>query len=334
MSWDVYDRFMTVYGDTECDRAIEQARETFLREAIDHPCYRPNCKRNGKPQRFLVERTDVPYKAKFVTFPTEEIFPGDLIEVENYTYIIIEPPRFVDRINWAAVGRLCNLTLRWQDFDGRICSSPVCLDAGVYSTTLNGTDTVQAPDKQFKLYAPYNEDTAKLYLDKRIAVDRRYDKHGNQILECYRITGTNRVAKTYGTGGHLLICELRSSNYSPEHDNTDELICDYVTPPKQDDGAPNAASCTIKGRKSIRIGHTQRYTVERTDNDGQTIDVNSPIWTYGGDTKYATMTPIQDHGAVDLSILKDEDAVGAIIRISATIDNGASYSTLEVEVIG
>ena len=332
MSWETYDRFMNVYGTNEADRAVAAAKETFYLEAVDNPSYHPNCKRNGVPQRFLIERTDVAYKAKFVTFPDEEIWPGDLIEVEDLIYIIIEPPRFLDRINWAAVGRLCNVNLKWQDFDGRICSSPVCLDAGVYSTTLNGTDTVQAPDKQFRLYAPFNSDTAKLYLDKRIAVDTRYDKHGKQILECYRITGMNRVAKTYGEGGHLLICELRSSNFSPEHDNVDELICDYVTPPDESD-ATTPPTCLLNGRSTMRIGKTQKYTAAFVNENDETISGVTAVWALNGDTMGWTLTPGADNTAT-LSVDKDENLIGSVVTLVAAADDDSAHASMEVEVVG
>ena len=332
MSWDVYDRMMNVYGTDEANRAVATAKETFYLEAVDNPGYHPDCKRNGVPQRFLIERTDVPYKAKFVTFPDEDIWPGDLIEVNGLVYIIIEPPRFLDRINWAAVGRLCNVNLKWQDFDGRICSSPVCLDAGVYSTTLNGTDTVQAPDKQFKLFLPFNDDTSKLFLDKRIAVDKRYDKHGRQILECYRITGMNRVAKTYGEGGHLLICELRSSNYSPEHDNVEELICDYIIPPTEDNPS-EPPTCLINGRSTTRIGKSQKYTAAFVDANGNVLSGAEAVWTLDGDTTGWTMTP-NGCNTLMLSVDKKEELIGAVITLTATAQDGSAHASMEVEVIG
>lgn len=329
MSWDVYDTLMNVYGTNEADRAVNTAKETFYREAIDNPGYHPDCKRNGVPQRFLIERTDVPNKAKFVTFPDEKIYPGDLIEVNDLIYIIIEPPRFLDRINWAAVGRLCNIDLKWQDFDGRICHSPVCLDAGVYSTTLNGTDTLQAPDKQFKLFMPYTDETAKFYLDKRIAVDWRYDKHGKKVLECYRVTGMNRVAKTYGEEGHLLICELRSSTFSPEHDNVEELICDYVDPPTEPTEA-TSAQCNIIGRPSIRMGRSQQYTVAISTSDGTEIEAAGVSWDTAA-VPVGIQTTVDDICTLTISIPKDEDWIGTVFNISVSADDAES-ATIEIEV--
>ena len=332
MSWDVYDRLMNVYGTNEADRAVATAKETFYLEAVDNPGYHPDCKRNGVPQRFLIERTDVPYKAKFVTFPDEEIWPGDLIEVDDLIYIIIEPPRFLDRINWAAVGRLCNIDLKWQDFDGRICSSPVCLDAGVYSTTVNGTDTIQAPDKQFKLFMPFNDDTAKLYLDKRIAVDTRYDQHGNLILECYRITGMNRVAKTYGEGGHLLICELRSSLFSKEHDNVDLMICDYIDV-AQPEPVDTELPCEILGRSKIRMGKSQQFTAKLLDAEGVELEHPAVVWQLVDAPNGVSSTQTEFSDQIVVHVNKDEDLIGAIFTVILSAGNGQYNATLEVEVI-
>lgn len=329
MSWGTYDRLLKVYGATTDEIAVNQAKETFLLEAVENPDYYPDCKRNGEPQRFLIERTDVPYKAKFVTFPDEEIYPGDLIEVRDLIYILIEPPRFLDKINWAAVGRLCNLDLHWQDFDGNILTCPVCLDAGVYSTTLNGTDTVQAPDKQFKLYLPYNEDTATLHLDQRIAVDTRFDKHGKTVLECYRITGMNRVAKTYGKGGHLLICELRSSTYSEEHDNLELMICDYKPLDRPPD-VPSDLPCSIDGRKQVRIGGKQQYTAHFYNADGDEAADIVASWSL----PESPLVMTADGNSLTVKVPKNEDLIGNVYVVHLGGMETDVYSLdLEIEVI-
>lgn len=334
-NWALYERFMNAYGETEDERAVNLAKEDFLAEAVDNPDYRPNCKRNGVQQRFLVERTDVPYKAKFVTFPDEEIYPGDLVECNGLVFIIIEPPRYLERVNWAAIGRLCNLNLKWQDFDGNICSSWSSLDAGVFSTTINGTDTVQAPDKQFKLYLPYNEQTATLYLDKRIAVDTRYDQFGKTILECYRITGTNRVARTYGQQGHLLVAELRSSPFSEEHDNIEQMICDWREP-----GNTTQPQCAyrckseISGRDRIRIGAKATYTATFYTRAGavdETIEAEWDDIDCPQDVAY-----LIDGNTVTLAVKKSEDLIGETVLLTMNAHNSVLYDTItkEVEVIG
>ena len=332
-TWGTYDRFMKIYGDTLVETTVNQAKETFLLEAVENPGYRPNCTRNGKPQRFLVERTDVPYKAKFVTFPDEEIYPGDVVECDGYIFIIIEPPRFLDRINWAAVGRLSNMTLHWQDFAGNICTSPVCLDAGVYSTTMNGTDTVQAPDKQFKLYLPFNEETATLHLEQRIAVDTRYDKFGNVILECYRITGMSRVARTYGAEGHLLVCELRSSTYSPEHDNVELMICDYRSP-KEELPVVTELPCEISGRAKISIGKSQKYTAKFYAQDMSPVDDVTAAWDLSALPSSVSALCVCTDNVLTLKVPKDEDLIGETLIIGVSAQDSESYAaTMEIEVV-
>ena len=325
MSWDVYDRLLNAYGDNDADRAVELAKETFIREAMENPGYHPDCKRNGIAQRFLIERSDVAYKFKFVTFPGEEIYPGDLIECGEYKFIIIEPPRFMDKITWAAIGRLSNLTLTWQDFSGKICSSPVCLDAGVYSTTMNGTDTIMALDKQFKLYLPYTDETASLYIDKRIAVDSRYDKYGNRVLECYRITGMSRVARTYGTEGHLLVCELRSTPFSPEHDNVDLLICDYVLP-GETPVVSTDLPCRINGRNKLRIGRSQRYSASFYSQDDEERDDVTAIWDVSNVPSVLQDTFAIDNNNLVISLPSDENLVGETFTISISGRDTDSYA--------
>lgn len=308
MNWEVYEKLLTARGDSAKDRIANTSIEHFRSVAPRSAGYEPDCKRNGTAQRFLVDRTQTAYKYDFIAFPGESIETGDLIECDGHMFIICEPPRVLNEVILVAKGWLCNLHLRWQNGTKDIFERWCVLDSGVYSTTKTNDDQYSVPDKQFRLYIPYDSDTKKLFVDKRIATDVRYNALGKEILECYAITGYNHIARSYG--GHLMICELRSSLYNEEKDSLTEMICDYVC--AADDSESGDGSISISGRKTIRIGTSRSYSAVG-------VDSNEISWRVS-DFTGVSHTPSNDK--ITVKVNDDRSLVGKTIRISVLNKSG------------
>ena len=309
MNWEAYENLLAARGDSAKDRIVNMSIEHFRSIAPRSAGYEPDCKRNGVTQRFLVDRTQTAYKYDFIAFPGESIETGDLIECDGHMFIICEPPRVLNEVILVAKGWLCNLHLRWQNGTKDILERWCVLDSGVYSTTKTNDDQYSVPDKQFRLYIPYDSDTKKLFVDKRIATDVRYNALGKEILECYAITGYNHIARSYG--GHLMICELRSSLYDEEKDNLAEMICDYVGR-GADDSASEDGKVSISGRKTIRIGTSRSYSAVG-------VDSNEISW---GISAFAGVSHTTANGKMTVKIKDDRLLVGKTIRVSVYDKNG------------
>ena len=316
-----YTSLLSVRGDTEKDRLIDMSIENFLRTAPKSAGYEPDCKRNGDPQRFVVDRTQTAYKYDFIAFPGEKIEAGDIIECRGYKFIIAEPPRILNNVILVAKGWLCNLELKWQNGTNDILSRWCVLDSGVYSTTKTNDDQYSVPDKQFRLYLPFDDDTKKLYVDKRIAVDVRYNALGEEVLECYAITGYNRVARSYG--GHLMICELRSSLYNASVDSIENMVCDYIQPA----GVGGYESqFSIIGRNSIRVGTSRVYSVQMNSESGNDIIPEWRINDSSGMVKYSV-----SGDKLTVSVPDDSSLIGSVVTIYSAIDG--DEESIDVEVI-
>ena len=104
---------------------------------------------------------------------------------------------------------------------------------------------------QYKIYLPIDSDTERLYVDKRLATNVRYDANGKQILEVYKITRVDPTSQAYGKGAHLMLLHCRSDDYVAEHDSVAQRICDYIPPdtagPSEPEGAADGAPA-ISGR--------------------------------------------------------------------------------------
>lgn len=279
-------------------------------------------KRNGEKQSFIISQTDVRHKYEITAYPDEELYVGDVIDYMDEKWIVIET-RIGSPLQKTGLMWLCNINLSFQNGTHDIITRPAVLDSGVYSTTKNGNAELQYVDKQFKLYLPYDDDTKKIFVDKRIAVDTRYDKHGQEILEVYDVTGINRIANNFGTGSHLLVCELRSGVYSKEHDNIEFLICDYIvfnSKNKKDVKVP----CEIIGRKTIKIGTKKTYISKFSDDEAVAH------WTYSAPSGVECSVVSND---ISISVEDNDDLIGQLIQLTLTDENNAYKScSMEIEV--
>lgn len=316
-----YTNLLSSRGEADKDRIINMQIEHFLRLAPKSAGYEPDCKRNGEPQRFVVDRTQTAYKYDFIAFPGDKIEAGDIIECRGNRFIIAEPPRILNNVILCAKGWLCNLELKWQNGIGDIIRRWCVLDSGVYSTTKTNDDQYSVPDKQFRLYLPFDDDTKKLYVDKRLAVDTRYNSLGEEILECYAITGFNHIARSYG--GHLIICELRSSLYNAERDNIQEKICDYIYPAS--DESSDESKLSVVGRNSIRIGTYRWYSACIDENEELNSDIS---WRIDDDTKKISCNT--DGSRLKVSVPDDTNLIGKTFKIIA--ESSEHSAEMEVEV--
>ena len=303
---------------------ISEAKNRLTNEMVASVNYRPETLRNGLPQPMVMVPTQVRYKCSFVCLPGDDIHAGDFIESFGQKWVVIET-NTTNPIQHIGMAWLCNHMFRFQNWDSNIVERWGVLDSGVYSTTQNGNGQVQETDKQFKIYLPYDADTKKIYVDKRFAVDTRYDAHGNEILEVYKVTGMNSVARSYGDGAHLLILEVRSDNYSPDRDNIEEMVCDYI---QHAEPTVSPVYCRIDGRDSIRIGSTRRFTsFFYTQPDNETIR-----WRVTHQERGVSIVATDVPNTVILSVPDDTSLIGSMLTVSFSSADGQYIASKHVEV--
>lgn len=205
---------------------------------------------------------------------------------------------------------------------------------------------------RYKIYLPFDEDTAKLYLDKRIITEVAYDKNGERIPVVYKITGRDSISESYGKGGHLLVLNAESSSdYNKLTDNLDLMIAEYIAPEEEptpptppdpvdppDPPVPPVQLLpgSISGRETLKAGlGARKYTVTFYGSDGETEDTSvTAFWTVvlpAGYESYIHYT-INDN---TLSLSADEDAIGEMVILQASDADGL-YETCEfaVKVVG
>ena len=329
MDWGLYKTMLSTYGSSDRETVLNEAKENFIESIVENPSYRDDVYKNGKKCSLVIDRTETSYKYKIIALPDEELYAGDIVSIDDETLIVTEV-RSLNPLQKVGTAWLCNINLSFQNGTHDIITRPAVLDSGVYSTTKNGNEELQYVDKQFKLYLPYDDDTKKIYVDKRIAVDTRFDKHGQEILEVYSITGLNRVARSYGKGGHLLICELRSDTYSPSADNLELMICDYIEDNDSGSSATEQLPCSISGRPTIMLGQTRTYTATFYNAENQEVSGIESVWNIFGNIEVSTQ---EVDNTIKITVPDNEDYIGETIQVILTDTNGLYKPfTFEVEV--
>lgn len=316
-------------SDVAFEEEFIEAKDLLRSEMLESDALCRSSKRNGEKQRFLFSGTKSKYKFNIVALPYEELYGGDVIDYSNEKWIVTELITG-NRYTKSGVMWLCNMTLRFQNGTSKIIETPAVLDSGVYSTTLTGDEQVKELGKQFKLYLPYNDDTKKIYVDKRIAVDTRYDSHGNEILEVYKVTGLNKVARSYGTGSHLLICELKSDLYSPKDDSLEDMVCDFIPESETPTREVEDISANILGFKKSKIGTKKTYRCEFKNSQGDIVEY-TPVWEIFGDADVAHFIDGKKF-VIDVADIESNIGTSYIVKVKALEDSSIS-SSLTAEVV-
>lgn len=327
-SFEAYKSHLSTNGTNSRDRTIRQAYEDFTRAVVDHPGYQEDSLRNGEPQRFFIQRDTTMYRADITAFPGEELYPGDMIECFGEHWICYQT-RVASPIQVSGTLWLCNHLFRWQNGTPDVIERWGVLDSGVFSTTMTSGYEVNTPDVQYKIYLPLDDDTRKLFVDKRIATNVRYDANFKEILEVYRLTRVDLTSQAYGKGAHLMLLNARSDDYIAETDSLAERICDYIdphesvgplTPPDSD---PALLDSTISGRTTVRIGGSRVYS---------TNIPTDAVWTYEPIVDGITLSA--EGNAVRLAVDSLDELVGTVVTLSVCDAAGAyNPAHFDVEVI-
>jgi len=179
--------------------------------------------------------------------------------------------------------------------------------------------------RQFKIYLPSDEDTDKIYIDKRLAVGTMYDQDGNEILEAYIVTGRTKFGKGgYGDGAHLLEMNAKSSEQVGAKDNIELMVCDYIAPEDGDDDSHDETavlSCEISGRNNVRLGGSRTFSAIFYDADGEVTTVDTPVWTYDA-AEGVTVTP---NGTICTVKVPDDDQYAGTEVVLRLGDGGVNY---------
>jgi len=205
----------------------EEAKSRLRSDMLTSINCQYDSQRNGVAQKFVVAATDLDHCKNIVAFPGESLDIGDIIDSFGYKWIVTDVS-YDNTVQLSGKMYQCNLVLKFQVGTGTTIYSRNCyFDKGVFSTKTKETQTMQVGDLQYNLLLPYDTYTRTLQRDKRLATEVLYLPNGTQSLRCFKVSSSDSVGSSFGTG-KILTLGLREDEYASQKDSIANVVCDYI----------------------------------------------------------------------------------------------------------
>ena len=259
---------------TQKERSVQEFKSAFAERFYDSPDFE-TVLIDGFVRDVLVVSTKSLNKKTIISKPDETFEYGNIIYAYKKYWLITDMDE-KDTLYTKGVATLCNHTLRWQNFDGKIVDQH-CVIERPYSTTTEQNQLISVSNKEYKIYVPDNSNTRKLYLDKRLMLEIATDKDGNQLPLIYKITSFDGLAKGH-EDAHLKILNVEQDVYNPSADNPSLMIADYI--PKKTPELnipPSEYVLNILGDDNVFIGSDNLFLAETRLIDA--VDDANYYWT-------------------------------------------------------
>lgn len=190
---------------------------------------------------------------------------GNLVEWSN-THWLVTGTYVDDTIQCKGEITKCNHLLRFQNFDNQICKTWCVINDSLNPRTSSYTVAIVNATGTLQILVPYNEDTKKIYIDKRFVLWEEYDKAGNKIPAVYKVIETRHKTSNYGTNSIILLTVTRDT-YTTK-DSLEYMIADYCSNTENDVAVtPSQEFCQILGNNNIKLGGVKRTLTAQFDTD-------------------------------------------------------------------
>lgn len=268
----------------------------------------------------------------------DEFKRGQLLKISDQYWLCLKSYCFNEMY---FIGKLkqCTHLLKWQDVKTNEIKTSWAVLERPYSRTLNDGKVVAVSEMEFKARMPFDENTERINLDKRILTGTEYDKNGNMIGSVYKITGRDASSQVINGVGFLIL-NMTQDVFDKDKDNIELGICDYIEPnasplpPIEPD--PALLKCEIVGRDSIKIGGSARpYTAKFYKADGITEILDGLVnakWDISLPDKFEKYFEItQNDNSILIKALNCEGLLNENIIIRLKDENGL-YNQCEMIV--
>lgn len=326
--FDTYRTYLGGRGMSRQQRIAEQARADLMAHAQDNPDYHGDTMRNGVVQPFILTRSGEKFCYNVICMPGDELFGGDIIDAFGEKWIVTEA-RADATTHKTGIMHQCNQLFRFQNFTSEIIERWAWIDQSGYSSAVTGTSQMQKAEEQFAIYLPYDKETAKIYVDKRLASHVAFDQFGEQILSTFKVTSAAPNTFSYNKGDRLLGLKAVRDVYSPTADNLAERICDYISPDGSTPAKPTGLRCEIKGAGTVLLGRSRTYQAVFYDAKGK--DVSAEVTATWSLPEVNGVTYKADGNKVKVSVVALDALIGTELTLGVSAD-GYDGATMMVEV--
>ena len=335
MDWDLYNRSLTVDGETRRERVVAQTQRNIIQRTKNNPSFK-HVLVDGEPQDLVITSSTEMWHKKLDSMPNERIYMGSIVEWNGRHFIIFQTDADYEVVQRGEMYE-CNLYLKWQNEKGEI--------VGRYGWSENlsqfSSGTVESRimmsiQQVFHVLLPLDEETVKLRRDKRFLIDVLNQDPMAYVLTRRDVVSNNYTVQDASEGidykDKLLSLALSETQLS-ERDNVELMIADYFEP-ETDVPAPNDCKIRYKGEPKIRVGGTgKQFTVEFYDPSGNVIEdeaVWSLVTTQEDEGKFTLTT---DGSNAVLSVKNDTNLLGTQVKLMVANESDTCSDSLFVKVV-
>lgn len=310
------------------DSKIKVSYEKHFQDSVN---YQENTLVDGKPQKLIVARNkNVTTEKKIYAYPGETFSLGSVVDCYDCKWLVtaIDPD---DEQYFNGRMTQCNRSIVWQDdVSLDIIERWITMDKPYFSN-LDENKRTSISSRMYKLYLPYDKDTSKLYVGKRLLLEIVNDKPIT-----YRITSVDSSTQRYMFKGEVrgLIClYVEQDQYNPITDNAELMICDYKEKSSKTTLLSALLSIKFRGSSDLKIGGSAKtFTAECKDSKGKTLQFK-PVWKVRVLDEYSEYVnySIEDD-KLKVKVLPNRLMEGATIRIELSAE-GCDSTYIECKVV-
>lgn len=201
-----------------------------------------------------------------ILVPIGTLHAGNYIYFED-SYWIVEGRPGNNKIYEKATLKLCQYKLRWQRDDGKIIERWANLtSASKYDIGESGNNVIVLGNNNFTVVIPHDKDSMTIE-GKRVFIDT-----SDTPRKVFKITRNDDALFIYGNQGAVLSLIADKTEFNPEADRPDLLLCDYIDVecPSPDHQDQNIIA-NISGDPTIKLGFSRIFTVNFMDENSNEL---------------------------------------------------------------
>lgn len=327
----IYVQQLTLNGNSQRERLINSTKSDVLSKIINSP----SCKSvliDGVSNNLVVINTNNNRVKTFQSMPNKSYPLGTTIDYSNYKWLITDINEDAE-IYQSGVLKQCNHLFRFQNHSSDIIEYWGVLEKP--QASLDEEKVVSTRGSKLKAYLPYNDDTKKIFVDKRLFIETIFDKDGKEIPVCFVVTDIVSETTNYGNGKLLeLTMEATAKN---ENDSIVEKIANYISPitpkpaPTPD---PDLLNCEISGSSILKSGGSTRdYVAKFYESDGITLNESIiAVWQFVCLPEHVSFyNTVSNVNSISIQALDNNEILGENVKLILT-DTGGLYNPAEFTI--
>ena len=335
MDWDLYNRSLTVDGNTRRERVVNQTQRNINRRIINSPSFK-HVLVDGVEQDLVITSSTEMWHKKIDSMPNERIYMGSIVEWNGRHFIIFQTDTDYEVVQRGEMYE-CNIYIKWQNEKGEIIGRYGWSEnLSQFSSGTVESRIMMSIQQVFHVLLPLDEETVKLRRDKRFLIDVL-----TKDPMAYVLTRRDVVSNNYTVGDasegidykdKLLSLALSETQLS-EKDNVELMIADYFEP-KDNTPLINDCRITYVGEPKVRVGGTGKvFNVEFFDNAGNVVDATAKwvLVTTEEDEDKFTLTV--DGNKATITVKNNTNLLGTQVKLIVSDEDNTCEDSVFVKVV-